>query len=324
MQPFARLSSLILAVIATIARSGACTVVYSNIQVGQNFQVKVEDQGHPVKGLPMEIRDSRNGGIRVVSNTDQNGLARFRGIPLGSYHLGPNHDAVIQSGEEIEVRRGGPADVMVHLKWPNRAPIEVRSLQGTMHWPDYLPGQPQTRLSLDLLEGRSGRVLKSTETGDRGEFRFESVAPGLYFLSLRAGLIAVAVDPAAPTDRLDIDLGSTSCGLWYADRKQCLQPDLTIAQLSGQVLDVTGAVISGATIFLFDDAQTLVERLQSDSAGRFVSQEPLSGTYELVVTRTGFTPFRRTVHAESIGDSTGPSLTVKLGVGGSCSTGEIQ
>src|SRR5205814_1388096 len=148
-----------------------------------------------------------------------------------------------------------------------------RSLKGTMHGWDYVPGQSQPRLSLDLLEGSSGRLLKSVQTADTGEFSFEGAAPGLYFLSLRpsglraqsgepiTGLIAVAVDHGAPTDHLDIDLGWTSCGLWYADRNKCPQPDLNIAQLSGQVLDVTGAAISGATILLFDHTQTLVERL---------------------------------------------------------------
>src|SRR5262249_24630305 len=95
------------------------------------------------------------------------------------------------------------------------APIVVRSLKGTLRGPDYLPGQSQPRLSLDLLEGNSGRRLKSLETTDSGEFNFESAAPGLYFLSLKtSGLIAVAVDPGALTDYLDVDLGGrvVACG----------------------------------------------------------------------------------------------------------------
>jgi hypothetical protein len=113
----------------------------------------------------------------------------------------------------------------VPLKWPSIAPVLVRSLKGRMRGPDYLPGQSQPRLSLDLLEGSSGQRLKSLQTTDRGEFDFESAAPGLYFLSLKSGLrgwsgeqitglVAVAVDHGAPADHLDVDLGSTSCGLW--------------------------------------------------------------------------------------------------------------
>src|SRR5258706_109790 len=134
----------------------------------------------------------------------------------------------IFDGADLEVKLDGPSDVTVPLKWPSIAPILVRSLRGTIRGPDYLPGQSQQRLSLDLLEGSSGRRLQSLQTNDSSEFNFESAAPGLYFLSLRpsglrgwsgeqiTGLVAVALDRSAPTDHLDVDLGWTSCGLWYA------------------------------------------------------------------------------------------------------------
>lgn len=316
-----------LAAIATIARCWACTLVYPSVDVGPNFQVEVQDEGRPVKDLRVEIRGYQGGHNQAVSDTDKNGLALFRGIRPGLYHLSADHDAGIPDGAEVEVKLGGPTNVTVHLRWPSIAPVGVRSLKGTMHGADYFPGQSQPIISLDLLEGRSGRLLKSAQTSDRGEFNFEGVAPGLYFLSLKPSgdLIAVVVDPGAPTDHLDLDLGWTSCGLWYVDRNKCPQPDLKIWGLSGQILDVTGAAIPGATILLFDHAQTLVERLQSDSSGKFASAHFLAGDYELVVSSAGFTPFRRTVHTESTGDSARrSSLTVQLGVGGSCSAGDVQ
>jgi len=323
--------------LATMARCGACTLVYPSVQVGPNFRVEVEDHGRPVKGLRVEIRGYESSDNRVVSDTDKNGFALFRNVRPGSYHLSADHDAGIPDGADIEVKLGGPTNVTAHLKWPSIAPIAVRSLKGIMRGPDYLPGQSQPRLSLGLLEGSSGRLLKDVQTADNGEFSFEGVRSGLYFLSLKpsglrawsgepiTGLIAVAVDPGAQTDHLDIDLGWTSCGLWYADRNKCPEPELKIGQLSGQVLDVTGAAISGATILLLDHAQKLVERLQSDSAGKFASLDSLAGTYELMVSAPGFTPFRRTAHAELRGDSARPSsLTVQLGLGGSCSGVEPQ
>lgn len=218
------------------------------------------------------------------------------------------------------------------LKWPSIAPVLIRSLKGTIRGPDFLSGK-QPRLSLDLLEGTLARRLKSVQSTASGDFDFEIAAPGLYFLSLRpsglkgwsgeqiTGLVAVAVDKRAGADHLDVDLEWTSCGLQYADRSQCPQSLLQIQQLSGRVLDASGAVISRASIRLFDPAGKLVERLQSDGAGEFASSHPLAGTYDLVVGSAGFTPLRRTVRAESIGDSTrGSPLTVQLGAFGSCST----
>lgn len=186
-----------------------------------------------------------------------------------------------------------------------------------------------------MLEGSSGRRLKSLQTNDSGEFNFESAAPGLYFLSLKpsglrgwsgeeiTGLVAVAVNHDAPTDHLDVDLGWTSCGLWYADRSKCSQSDLQIEQLSGEVLDTSGAAIPDAKVLLFDSAETLVERLQSDSAGKFTSPYSLAGTYQLVVSRAGFTPLRRTLHAEPTDNPRRlAALSVQLGVFGTCSVAD--
>ena len=317
--------------IATIARCGACSLVYPSIQVGNNFQVEVKDHGRPVKGLRVEIR----GQSRAFADTDKDGLAIFRNVRPGSYHLSADHDAGIPDGADVEVKLGGPADVTVQLKWPSVEPVLVRSLKGTLRGPDYLAGQSQARLSLALLEGNSGRLLKSAESDNSGEFSFEGVASGLYFLGrkpsgLRAwpgepltGLIAVAVDQGAQMDNLDIDLGWTSCGLWYVDQNKCPRPDLQIRQLSGQVVDVTGAAIPGATILLFDRAKGLVDRLQSDSTGKFTSPHSLSGTYEFMVRAPGFTPFRATAHADLTGDPPRrSSLTVQLGLGGGCGSGE--
>ena len=126
---------------------------------------------------------------------------------------------------------------------------------GKMHLPDYLP-----------LEAQPGLSTQS------GEFDFESATPGLYFLSLRpsgetnrpggeiVGQIAVAVEPEAPVDHLGLDLGWTSCGLFYTDRSQCPQGDFEIQQLSGRVLDASGAAIANAKILLIASDDHLVER----------------------------------------------------------------
>ena len=162
-------------------------------------------------------------------------------------------------------------------------------------------------------------------------------APGLYFLKLKpsglvgwsgepiTGLIAVAVDRGASTARLEVDLGWSSCGLWYADQSKCQQDDLQIERLSGQIVDASGAAIPKAKILLFDSADRLLEQLESDTAGKFASPHSLTGTYQLVVSSAGFTPLRRTVHAELMGDSKRVlAPTVRLGVTGSCTSIDAQ
>ncbi len=333
MRSFSTSTKLALVTLAAVARCGACSIFYPGFQVGPSFRVRVEDHGRPVEGLRVEIGSNLgSSGNRVVRDTDKDGFAVFRGMGPGSYHLSADHDAGIPDGADIEVKPEGPTNVTVFLKWPSIAPVSVRSLKGAIRGPDYLPGRPQPRLSLDILEGNSGRRQKTLQTSDTGEFDFEGAASGMYFLDLKpsgllgwsgeqiTGLIAVVVDPNAGTDHLDLDLGWSSCGLSYTDTSNCRQSDLQIEHLSGQVLDPAGAVIPHAKITLHDAGGTLVEQLQSDSEGRFASPRPLEGLYELAVTSAGFTPYRRTVRAEPHSERTRPStLTVQLGLLGGCS-----
>ncbi len=184
---------------------------------------------------------------------------------------------------------------------------------------EFSNGENQLYIAGELLDSTAGRRLKSLLTID-GDFDFESAAPGLYFLSLTSGLrglVPVVVDSGAPTDHLDVDVGSTSCGMWYADQSKCPHSDVLIDQLSGQVLDASEASIANAQILLFDLAGALVERLQSNREGKFTSTHRLAGTYQLVVSTPGFTPLRRTIHAESPNPT--QALTVQLGLMGSCS-----
>jgi Carboxypeptidase regulatory-like domain len=295
--------------------------------------MKVEDQGHPVKSLRVEIVGIKGGGSRAEAITDNNGFAFFRGVKAGSYHLSADHDAGIADGVDLDVTRDGPTNITVPLKWPNTAPVPVRYLKGIIRVPGYVPGQPQSELSLDVLEGSSVQSRKTLRTNARGEFNSEDAAPGLYFLRLKpsgvrdwageqiTGLIAVVVDRNAAVDHLDLDLTWSSCGLNSADQSKCPHNDLHTGRLAGQVMDPAGAVISFAKIILLDSTGTLAEELQSDRDGKFASTRLLpQGTCQLTVSSTGFTPFRGTLHAEPNSGIARPSLlTVRLGLFAACS-----
>ena len=151
---------------------------------------------------------------------------------------------------------------------------------------------------------------------------------GLYFLRLSSsefrsgGVIAVAVEPNAAADDLDVDLGWTSCGLFYAEQNTCPQSELRLGHLAGRVGDAAEASIPDAEILLLDPAGVLLQRTRSDRAGNFASLPLADGAYQLVVRSAGFTPLRRTLTLDS--ESDGSHLEVLLGVAGLCSDARIR
>lgn len=313
-----------------VASCSACSIFYTIVRVGPNIRVRLMDRGQPAVGVQVKLTRDRS-NVWSSALTDESGSVLFRNLTPGDYGVGPDLDAGIADGRGLHVEADGPTETTITLKWPKTAPVSVRSVKGQMHLTDFLPGDIQPVLSLDLLDARSGGKLKSTETNGRGEFDFEVETPGLYFLSVKhgqanrqlgefAGMIPIDIDPAASVDRLDLDLGATSCGLFAIDRNQCTQTDLQIQHLSGSIADVAGASIAMADVLLLDSAGKIVERLTSDNQGSFASPRPLDGTYQLIVTSPGFSPLHATVQ----GKSDGGRLTVQLGVMGTCSTAKQE
>ena len=316
--------AVVLALIPMAGPTLACTVVYRGVVVGSNFRVKVEDRGHPVKGLAVQL--SRTGAGKIQAVTDKNGLALFRNVPPGAYHLNAHHDAGIPDGAEIEVKAERSSEVTVPLRWPSATLVTVASLKGILHLPDQIPGLPQAPIPLQLLEGVSGRKLRTANTDENGAFEFPGVGSGLYFLRLTGlagldGVIPISVEPSVATASLDLDLGWTSCGLFYSDRRQCPQTDLHVDRLAGRVVDPTGAAIPGAEVLLSDVSGKLMQRLRNQNTGEFGSLRPADGTYQLAVRANGFTTLRRTLIVDPNGAS---SLEVRLGVLGLCSDTKAQ
>jgi hypothetical protein len=312
-------------VLVVASGCAGCTIFYPTVQAGPKFRVRVEDRGRPIKGLRLKIADRE-----AVTQAD--GVAVFSGMKSGLFLLTVGHDAGIPDGVNLDIQTQGPSDITVPLKWPVIAPVPVRSMKGIMQSPWSLPGPSQPLLSLDLLEGISGSVIENQHSDGTGRFNFINVAPGLYFLRVNPtrlkggqqieGMIAVAVDPSAPADSLDLELGWTSCGLGYTDRNKCSHSELEVEQLCGQVSDTTGAVIADADILLYDSGEMpkLIERMRSDGAGAFGPFKSVAGTYQLVVSSGGFTVLRRSVRLEPKGKvACRTPLQVNLGIAGVCS-----
>jgi hypothetical protein len=181
--------------------------------------------------------------------------------------------------------------------------------------------------------------VQSGVSDDRGEFNFGDVAPGLYFLRLNPsslkdwagnrieGSIALEVNSSAQADRADINLQWSSCGLAYADGNKCERSEVQVERLCGDVSDASGAAISGAEIRLFESGESpkLVHQTQSDGKGEFVFPASLEGTYQLVISEPGFTPFRGVVQVEPKDALTCHQLLkVQLGLFAGCSTAIVR
>ncbi len=319
---------LIVAICLVAICCAACSVITFPFQVRPAFQVTVKQSRNPVQGLHLFLDSDQPGWKSVGADTDKNGIAYFHGIPPGNYKVRTDPEAGAQTDALIEVSSNGRED-FVYLNWPRMPIIPVQSLKGRMRGPDFEPGKSEALAAIDLIKSGSSRVVKRVVTEYAGAFDFEITEPGLYFLSLKpsglveiSGSIAVEVVRNAVADHLDIDMGWTDCGLWYVDRSQ---RELRLDRLTGRIADSNRGAISDSDIFLLESSGKLVERIHPDNEGSFSSPRSLNGTYQLLVSRPGFTPLRTTLRAEAEpGTTRNQSLAVKLGVGGACSDAIVE
>jgi len=159
-----------------------------------------------------------------------------------------------------------------------------------------IPTLDQNPFSLELIEGFSGRVVDTTTTDNKGRFSFKAdVPPGIYFVNLAplegvhpydkeiSGTIPIEIASAATRDGLDLDLGSTGCGLYYTER--AVEPEVTVNKICGDVVDHAGRIVERAQFWLLQggDNGTAVKQALSDPRGEFTVNEEHEGTYQLIV-----------------------------------------
>jgi len=351
-------SALALALCSHAPKCLACVCMTPGdqvVHVGPSFRVRVDDnRGRPVPGLSLEVQSSA-GKSKAV--TDEGGFAAFREPSPGLYSLRAEQDLGSCLGKVLEVRSDAPGGIAVPMTWPTVAPVTVRSLKGTLHIPNYVPGRTGPELTLRLLVGVSGQELASGHTNETGDFDFGVATPGIYFLNLEpsalkdsrgnpiTGRIAVLVEPDAASDHLELELGWTDCGLTYMDLTRCPPAELHIGQLRGRVIGPAGAVtvnggdalrhhlvyidpagpaVPDAGILLVDPGGDLIERLSSDRSGEFVSKQVPAGSYDLLVRSFGFATFRARVVISPGVSPPAAGLDIQLGDTRSCGSARVQ
>jgi hypothetical protein len=208
--------------------------------------------------------------------------------------------------------------------------LPVRTLTGVLRWPAFQEGSRPAALGVELLDGRTGRLLRSTRTGAGGAFHLPTPAPGRYVLRVTppgsdSGEVPIVVDPGAAPEDLDLEFGSTSCGVSFVAHHACPREEIRISGFRGQVLDGAEAPIGRAALSVFSGNGEEVERLVSDEMGRFDSGGRLAGNYELTVRAPGFTTLRQKVHVTpAVGGARAAAMRIELGVLGACSQAVVR
>lgn len=305
-----------------------CTVIPSYLDVGRNFQVKVQNHRGPVEGLSIKISSGRG---EYHAATDKRGVAIFHDIPSGDWYVSTSLNDGISGAPVLKINARKRSSITVPLTWPGIDPIPVRSLKGNLILDNFIGGvDSQPKMTIALVEGISGRPLQSVEAGSDGAFDLDSPSAGLYFLRIGTtvgreavdGFVAVEVDPRAAAESLNLDLTWSSCGLAYTDQSTCPKSSFRFSQARGRVVDPTGAPLSKTQVYLSNSTSVVVEQ-QSNAAGEFSIAAPSAGEYQFGVRRLGFTDFRaRLTSTPGMQSETG--LVVQLGVAGSCSQARLH
>jgi hypothetical protein len=82
-----------------------------------------------------------------------------------------------------------------------------------------------------------------------------------------------------------------------------LQAQLQTGSFSGTVQDQLGAVVSGATITLVNQATTDARKTVSNDSGYFTFAGVIPGTYSITVKSKGFKAWKQSDMALNVGDS---------------------
>ncbi|HEY2495855.1 MAG TPA: hypothetical protein VGK24_02195 [Candidatus Angelobacter sp.] len=315
----------------------ACTVFGIPFVAAANFDLIVQDDGRPVAGIPIvvtRVGDKTNKPLLELKS-DQDGRVPIRGLLPGEYaidNLGP-----LKADEMLAVvKKHGPEKLAkpVVFPWPLYGIVNFKSLQGTLRAAS--AQYPFAAVDVAVMTVDTGTQLKALRTGADGHFKFSEMPPGLYVVQVHGsqpgigknwevnGPIAVRIVPDSPSaaDNVELILGESSCGIWYAHCPPKNSIDLASRRI--QVTDPLGAVVGSAQYAVEDTSGKKVAEGHSDQEGVIVlPAELIGGAYKLRVSRLGFTPLEQPL--EFVPPLAGAkTLNVVLNVDGVCSQASLE
>jgi hypothetical protein len=283
----------------------ACTIFSSTVTAAPNFDLLVQDHGKPVAGIRIVVTSIGDETHRPVvqATSNQQGKVAVRGLLPGEYsidNLGP-----IQTGGLIAVvKKNGFARLSkpITFQWPSLGIAKTKRLEGVFRSAD--PEHPFDAVEVSVSTAADGTELASSNSGSDGRFDFGNLPAGLYVVQVRAkqpgipknweveGPIAVEVTQGSSSpNQLELALGKTSCGIWYAQCPE--QKSIELASRQIKVSDPNGAVIRAAQYSLEDKSGRKVANGESNHQGVIELSAGLGGGYKLKIYSTGFTPLEQ-------------------------------
>lgn len=315
----------------------ACSIIPPVIDVSSDFDVLVVDHGKPVAGIPIEVvkLGVKSDHPLLFLKSDANGRIAITGLNPGEYSV-DSDSAMWVPGfiARVDSPKAKQRKKLVEFQWPSFGIARVKALRGRLWSENSQRPFEDVDLRLFLVDGHSASL--SQFTGPSGRFEFKDIAPGLYVLWMHAkqpnvpkgfedeGPIVVRVDPEdeyAPAE-LDLPIGSTSCGIWYA---QCDQHNaISLASRRIRLRDPNGAAVFSAQYVVTDPSGRKIASGLSNQEGIIRLSHELMGAYKLAINRYGFTPFAQPLYLLPYKSGAEEDLNVVLNVGGSCSEAKLE
>jgi len=318
------------------AAAHGCSVFAKTVNAAPNFNVIVQDHGRPVAGIAItvtRIADESHTPLFTLKS-DQDGEVVIRGLQPGMYAIS-NVGPIQTAGLLATIKSNGPVALPkpIAFDWPWYGIAKTHRLRGRLRAAD--PRAPIEEIDLNLTTVNSGSLIKAVHSGPDGQFDFGDVKPGLYVVQVRTkqpaagsgweinGPIAVQVAPDSATagDHLDLPLGETSCGIWYAQCSQTAPISLSSRRI--RLTDPNGAVVASAQYSMEDRSGNRVATGQSDRQGVVQLPRELKGTYKLSIYSAGFTPLEQPLQLVPFKPGA-EDLDVVLKIGGTCSEAKLE
>jgi hypothetical protein len=212
----------------------ACTMVSGPpIKVPRDFVVTLEQDGIRLPGFRIEVKASDR--VIFAGKTRDDGTGNVRGLPAGTYWLVAGVGSAFQSYTEIEVVTESTQKVKRHLRmgWIESNVLRVPFFSGVLLEGDLAEDQALGRAiagaKLTLREARSNKILRTAATSSEGSFDFTGLSPGYYSVEFalvedlpdyaEGGKLALQItEPVAQTQRIELGVTFTSCGLFHKSR----------------------------------------------------------------------------------------------------------
>jgi hypothetical protein len=186
------------------------------IKVQPTFSVHVYNDFGSVEGLKLKLVTLGDENPLAEAITDSKGIAVFHLSKFlwgSDLFLQPEHNVMGWQWPELYIETKATKS-SVELSWPSQV-LRSSAMRGTIQ----RQGFPLIRANLSIRRLVSYEEIATAVTDENGAFQFDGINPGLYYLQVPQGDIAVFIGSAEPNESLSIMTTYSDCGLDYYSGK---------------------------------------------------------------------------------------------------------